>query len=177
VTINRWSKKLLTILLAIFMIGNTATSVLAAEAPVYTKTVTASRSLGLALDVGESGTSQTVSFNFRSIPKNAKVRTVTVEPGNGVLNGGKNVSRGLVVFSSLQITSPSMGKTVRTAWNPKKMEFKTQFFDEFASGTWTIQADGSNVTPAKGTNFLFPISYMGAISYKTVKMTISYVLE
>ncbi len=132
--------------------------------------VRAGRNLGLALAPGKSGYSDPVSFQFTSLPLNAKVKSIEIDPGRGIINNNNRNMLGAVVFSKLNVSSPS-GKSATIAWNASGMTERASFLDQEASGTWTAQVYGTNITNITGDRFF------GSLSYKPVEMTISYVLE
>ena len=139
------------------------------------KTVTANKSLGLVLDPGKSGTSEMISFRLTMLPSNAKVRSIEIDPGSAIINNNNRNMLGLVVFSSLDLTSPN-GKSATITWDPKGMKDTTHFLNQNASGTWTACAFGTNFARPTGDHML-DLRSVGSISYKSVKMTVSYVLE
>lgn len=137
-----------------------------------TKTVTSTKSLGLALNPGQSATTAPATFRF-SLPSNAKVRSVELIPGRGSVNTGGSSMKGNVVFDDVVITSPKR-KTVVLTWKSKGMK-TTNFANEFANGTWTVQASGRNITPVFGGPSF--VSYFGNLIYKNPQMKITYVTE
>lgn len=139
------------------------------------KTVTASSSLGLALDAGKSGTSTPVSFRFTTLPSNAKVRSIQIKPGSGVINNNNSNMLGAVMFTSITVTSP-LGKTASLSWKASGMTDNTYFLNQQASGTWTAYVTGTNIAQLTG-NPLWDLRAAGSLVYKSPQMTISYVLE
>lgn len=74
---------------------------------VENKTVTSIQNLGLALSLGKNGYSSVISFRFTSLPANAKVKSITIEPGTGIVNNNNRNILGIVKFSYLNIVSPN----------------------------------------------------------------------
>lgn len=138
------------------------------------KTVTSYRSLGLALDAGESGTSLPATFRF-SLPSNAKVRSVKVNPGRATINNGKRGMIGAVVFSSINVKSP-YGTSINGKWSPREMDFSSRFLNEKASGTWEVSVTGQNIASPPSNMPWWAPSAFGSLVYKSPSMTITYVL-
>ena len=139
------------------------------------KTVTASSTLGLVLQPGESGNSPLVDFRFTTLPTNAKVRSVKLVPGRGVLNDNNINMKGSVLFTSLSIRSPEMN-VQSYSWDPKGMTDSSSFYGEQARGTWTIQVSGMNLAKPV-SDPLWNAMLVGSLTYKSAQMTISYVVE
>ena len=139
------------------------------------ETKTASSSLGLALDAGESGTSLPVNFRFSTIPSNAKVQSIEIDPGKGIVNNNISDMLGAVLFTKITITSPD-GKTASLAWKASGMTDSTNFLDKKASGTWTAYVTGTNLTRPTGDP-LWDLRAFGSLVYESHQMTISYVTE
>lgn len=142
---------------------------------VEKKTVTSIQNLGLALSPGKNGYSSVISFRFTSLPANAKVKSITIEPGTGIMNNNNRNMLGIVKFSYLNIVSPN-GIAKKIIWNPRGMREDPVFFNYEARGTWTVQAYGSNITRPTG-NYLIDLRSMGSLAYKNMKMTISYTVD
>ncbi|MVB09683.1 hypothetical protein CAFE_03480 [Caprobacter fermentans] len=139
------------------------------------RTVTANKSLGLALDPGASGWSMPVTFRFSSLPSNAVVRSIAINPGRGVINNNNRNMLGLIVISKIEVTSPR-GKTADISWRPYGMTDDVDFLQQQASGNWTALVYGTNITRPTGDRMMDLRSF-GSISYKSAQMTVSYVLE
>ncbi len=139
------------------------------------KSVTANKSLGLALDPGKSGSSVPVSFRFTSLPSNARVRSVEIDPGRGIVNNNNRNLFGVVVFSELDVFSPN-GTSATLTWNPRGMTESANFLNQDARGTWTARVFGTNIIRPTGDR-MRDLRSVGSLSYKSVEMTISYVLE
>ncbi len=138
------------------------------------RTVTANKSLGLALTPGASGWSTPVTFRFSNLPTNAVVRSITINQGRGVLNNNDRNMMGLIVISKIKVTSPA-GKTANISWKPSGMTDDAHFLQQQASGNWTALVYGTNINRPIG-NRLIDLASFGSISYKSVRMTVSYVL-
>ena len=145
------------------------------QATESSKTVTASSTLGLTLNPGTSGYSPLVDFRFTTLPTNAKVRSIEIDPGRGVINNNSVNMKGSVLFTSLAVRSPEMN-VVSYSWDPKGMTDNSSFYGEQARGTWTIQVSGMNLTKPVGDP-LWDAMLVGSLAYKSVKMTVSYVVE
>ena len=145
------------------------------QATESSKTVTASSTLGLTLKPGTSGYSPLVDFRFTTLPTNAKVRPIEIDPGRGVINNNSVNMKGSVLFTSLAVRSPSL--TVKSySWNSQGITDDSSFYNESARGTWTIQVSGMNLTKPVGDP-LWDAMLVGSLAYKSVKMTVSYVVE
>ncbi len=145
------------------------------QATESSKTVTASSTLGLTLKPGTSGYSPLVDFRFTTLPTNAKVRSIEIDPGRGVINNNSVNMKGSVLFTSLAVRSPSL--TVKSySWNSQGITDDSSFYNESARGTWTIQVSGMNLTKPVGDP-LWDAMLVGSLAYKSVKMTVSYVVE
>lgn len=81
----------------------------------------------MALDAGESGITPPVAFRFTSLPSNAEVRTVKIDPGNPIINNNNHNMMGSVIFNTIEAVL-SDNKTVTSAWNPRNMEI-SQFIE------------------------------------------------
>lgn len=137
--------------------------------------MTASSTLGLTLNPGTSGYSPLVDFRFTTLPTNAKVRSIEIDPGRGVINNNSVNMKGSVLFTSLAVRSPSL--TVKSySWNSQGITDDSSFYNESARGTWTIQVSGMNLTKPVGDP-LWDAMLVGSLAYKSVKMTVSYVVE
>lgn len=117
--------------------------------------------LSLILPARSSGWSSDVVANFSTIPDNATVENVEIQPGRVSGNGSLG---GAIVVTKLAITSPE-GKRVETTFDKNGMETMA-FFGRPGSGAWTLKIYGSNV----GTG-------LGTIKYSSTKVTIWYSLE
>lgn len=138
------------------------------------KTVTANNSLGLALDPGQSGWSVPVTFRC-SLPSNAMVRSIEIEPGRGIVNNNNRNMMGSILISKIEVTSPSANKA-NIAWTARGMKDTTHFLQKPAKGNWTARIYGTNISRRTG-NPMFDLRFFGSIFYKNAKMKISYVLE
>lgn len=117
-----------------------------------------------------------VDFRFTSLPSNARVRSVKIDPGNPIINNNNHNMMGSVVFNTIEVVSPR-GKVVTGAWNPRGMDFSSQFLDKEASGIWSISVTGKNIaTPPVNPPWWAPPSF-GSLSFKSPSMTITYVLS
>ncbi|MBM6974978.1 hypothetical protein [Intestinimonas butyriciproducens] len=145
------------------------------QATESSKTVTASSTLGLVLQPGASGYSPLVDFRFTTLPTNAKVRSIEIDPGRGVINDNNINMKGSVLFTSLAVRSPEMN-VVSYSWNPQGMTDNSSFYGEQARGTWTIQVSGMNLAKPVGDP-LWDAMLAGSLAYKSVRMTVSYVVE
>ena len=129
------------------------------------KTVTASKAMGLVLDPGESGYSNTITFNFNSLPANAIVEEIKVDASHVKILGGL----GVIVAQKLRITDP-LNNTKEVAWGQHNVTTTTSFISRKAKGTWSVSYYGTNIA-SSGAQF-----YAG-VSYSPVNMTITYVAE
>ena len=129
----------------------------------------------MALDAGESGTSLPVNFRFSTIPSNAKVQSIEIDPGKGIVNNNISDMLGAVLFENIYITSPQ-GEKVTLAWKASGMTDNTYFLNETAKGTWTAYVSGTNITRPTGDP-LWDLRAFGSLVYESPQMTISYVVE
>ena len=80
-------KKIIAVALVLTMLF--ASQVTAFAAGTESKTVTATKDMSIALMPGVTGDSNTITFNFSSLPDNAIVKEVTVDCSNASVIGGK----------------------------------------------------------------------------------------
>lgn len=139
------------------------------------RTVSADKTLSLALDPGKSGQTLPVQFRFSTLPENAEVQSIEILPGRATINNNNLHMTGAVVFTSMKILSPN-GASTTVSWNPQGMRDKVYFLNEKAKGTWTIVANGTNLARPTGDPIQDLLS-VGSLAYKSAKMTISYVVE
>lgn len=144
-----------------------ASQVTAFAADTESKTVTATKDMSIALMPGVTGDSNTITFNFSSLPDNAIVKEVTVDCSNASVIGGK----GAILAQSLTITCPS-GETHTVGWGRGNVTTTNLFIAEKAAGTWSVYMTGTNIaSPSLGSAFI------GGTKYSRPKMTIKYILE
>lgn len=117
--------------------------------------------LSLALGGYANGWSTGVAANFSTLPSNARVENIVIEPGS-VSAGGPITSA--IVATKFAVTSPS-GKQVQMTFNKTSMETMA-FFNESGKGNWTLSMYGTNVGQS-----------MGSIQYKSTRITIWYTHE
>ncbi|NMM61657.1 hypothetical protein HBE96_02910 [Clostridium sp. P21] len=131
------------------------------------KTVNASRAMSLALYPGQSGYSNTVSFNFIGLPANAIVKSIKVDAGRGTVLGGL----GAILPQKIKITNPA-GESKEEPWGRGNVTTTSAFIADKAAGVWNVCYYGTNIaSPSSGSQFI------GGTKYASVKMTIDYVLE
>lgn len=139
------------------------------------RTVRNSKSLGLALGPGKSGTSSALTFQF-SVPQNAIVKSIDIEPGTATINGGPgSILTGAILITDLTLTSPQ-GKSANFVWDPKKMTDKKVFLNESARGAWTVTVSGRNLAQPTGDQMIDDRNF-GGLLYKNNKMTITYITQ
>ena len=144
-----------------------ASQVTAFAADTGSKTVTATKDMSIALMPGVTGDSNTITFNFSSLPDNAIVKEVTIDCSNASVIGGK----GAILAQSVTITSPS-GETHTVGWGRGNVTTTNLFIAEKAAGTWSVYMTGTNIaSPSLGSAFI------GGTKYSRPKMTITYILE
>ena len=117
--------------------------------------------LSLALAGYASGWSTDFAVNFSTIPSNAKVESVEINPGK-VSAGGPVTSA--IVVTKLAVTPPS-GREVELTFNKNGMETMA-FYDQTARGQWILRIYGTNVGQS-----------LGSIKYASTKVTIWYTLD
>ena len=158
-------KKIIAVALVLTMLF--ASQVTAFAAGTESKTVTATKDMSIALMPGVTGDSNTITFNFSSLPDNAIVKEVTVDCSNASVISGK----GAILAQSLTITSPS-GETHTVSWGRGNVTTTNLFIAEKAAGTWSVYMTGTNIaSPSLGSAFI------GGTKYSRPKMTITYILE
>ncbi|MBA4687357.1 MAG: hypothetical protein H2184_09390 [Candidatus Galacturonibacter soehngenii] len=145
----------------------TFTAQLTALAADTTKTVTSSKAMSIALNPGTTGNSNTITFNFSSLPSNAIVKEIKVDASNASAIGGL----GAILAQTLTITSP-VGETKTVTWGRGNVTSTSAFIADSARGTWSIYMTGTNVASASSGS-----QFIGGTKYLSVKMTITYVLE
>ena len=144
-----------------------ASQVTAFAATTSSKTVTSSKAMSVALLPGVTGNSNTITFNFNSLPDKAIVKEVEIDCSNASVIGGK----GAILAKSLTITSPS-GETHTVSWGKGNVTTTNLFIAEKAAGTWSVYMTGTNIaSPNLGSAFI------GGTKYSSVKMKVSYILE
>ena len=150
-------KKIIAVALVFTMLF--ASQVTAFAASPQTKP--ANKDMSIALMPGVTGNSNTVTFNFSSLPDNAIVKEVKIDCSNASVIGGK----GAILAQSLIITSPS-GEIHTVGWGTNL------FIAEKAAGTWSVYMTGTNIaSPSLGSAFI------GGTKYSRPKMTITYIEE
>lgn len=128
---------------------------------------TSSKAMSVALLPGVTGNSNTITFNFNSLPDKAIVKEVEIDCSNASVIGGK----GAILAKSLTITSPS-GETHTVSWGKGNVTTTNLFIAEKAAGTWSVYMTGTNIaSPNLGSAFI------GGTKYSSVKMKVSYFLE
>ena len=101
-----------------------ASQVTAFAATTSSKTVTSSKAMSVALLPGVTGNSNTITFNFNSLPDKAIVKEVEIDCSNASVIGGK----GAILAKSLTITSPSGETQLPTFLNSEISFNNNQFF-------------------------------------------------
>lgn len=139
------------------------------------KTVTANKSLGLALAVGERGESVPVSFRFSTLPSNAVVKSIEIIPGTAVVNNNNRNMMGAILIESITITDPNF-LTATLPWKASGFENTSAFLNRSASGTWTAFITGRNIARPSG-NPTMDLKFFGSVSYKSAQIKITYVLD
>ena len=135
-----------------------ASQVTAFAATTSSKTVTSSKAMSVALLPGVTGNSNTITFNFNSLPDKAIVKEVEIDCSNASVIGGKGAS-------------PS-GETHTVSWGKGNVTTTNLFIAEKAAGTWSVYMTGTNIaSPNLGSAFI------GGTKYSSVKMKVSYILE
>ena len=158
-------KKIIAVALVFTMLF--ASQVTAFAAGTESKTVTATKDMSIALMPGVTGDSNTITFNFSSLPDNAIVKEVTVDCSSASVIGGK----GAILAQSLTIISPS-GETHTVSWGRGNVTTTNLFIAEKAAGTWSVYMTGTNIaSPSLDSAFI------GDTKYSRPKMTIKYILE
>lgn len=136
-------------------------------ASTTSRTITSSKAMSIALQPGETGDSNEITFNFNSLPANAVVTEIKVDASNARNIGGM----GAILAQSITITNPD-GETKTATWGRGNVTKTTAFINDGARGTWSVYMTGRNIaSPSSGPRFI------GGVKYSSVKMTISYVLE
>ena len=162
---NLSKKKIMAFAIAFTMLF--ASQVTAFAATTSSKTVTSSKAMSVALLPGVTGNSNTITFNFNSLPDKAIVKEVEIDCSNASVIGGK----GAILAKSLTITSPS-GETHTVSWGKGNVTTTNLFIAEKAAGTWSVYMTGTNIaSPNLGSAFI------GGTKYSSVKMKVSYILE
>lgn len=139
------------------------------------RTVSADKTLSLALDPGKSGQTLPVQFRFSTLPESAEVQSIEILPGRATINNNNLHMTGAVVFTSMTLMSPD-GKQATFTWNPQSIKDKVYFSGKKAKGTWTLTVKGTNLARPTGDPIQDLLS-VGSLAYKSAKMTISYVVK
>jgi hypothetical protein len=127
---------ILSLVLVVVMTFATSTSVFAASG---SKKVTASGKMSVALNVGQTGDSSSVSINVSGLPSNAVITKLEV-------NTGTLTFQGAVASNYLTITS-SNGRTEQIKWGgAANTTLKTnKFLASSANGTYTLSFNSTCV--------------------------------
>lgn len=157
--------KIMAVTLAFMMLF--AFQVTAYAATTSSKTVTASKAMSVALLPGVTGDSNTITFNFNSLPDNAIVKEVEIDCSNASVIGGK----GAILAQSITITCPS-GETHTIGWGKGNVTTTNLFIAEKAAGTWSAYMTGTNIASSS-----LGSAYIGGTKYSSVKLKVSYILE
>lgn len=162
---RRQLKKCISLILAVGVLVMAPITANAATTP--SKTVTSSKAMSIALQPGETGDSNTITFNFNSLPANAIVTEIKIDASNAKNIGGM----GAILAQSVTITDPD-GVAQTVTWGKGNVTKTSVFIHDGARGTWSVYMTGRNLAPASaGSRFI------GGVKYSSVKMTISYVIE
>ena len=86
-----------------------ASQVTAFAATTSSKTVTSSKAMSVALLPGVTGNSNTITFNFNSLPDKAIVKEVEIDCSNASVIGGKAAGTWSVYMTGTNIASPNLG--------------------------------------------------------------------
>lgn len=162
---NKNIKRLVSILVVFTMLF--AMQLTAFAATTSSKTVTASKAMSIALNPGATGNSNTVTFNFGTLPSNAIVKEITIDASNASVIGGL----GAILAQSVTITSPD-GVILTTTWGKGNVTTTSAFINDDARGTWSVYMTGRNIAPSSSGS-----QFIGGTKYSSVKMTIKYILE
>ncbi|RDY30177.1 hypothetical protein [Lachnotalea glycerini] len=132
-----------------------------------TKTVKTNEKMYLVLNGKESGYSNSIQFDFRSLPDNAIVTNVEIVASVIKSTYIPGVT-GVIQAKKIVITNPQ-SITNEVSWGSMN-ETTTHTFDDMnASGIWYVSF--------YGTNILYTNTDFAAISYSPVTMKITYSLE
>ncbi|MGN0143404.1 MAG: hypothetical protein ACI398_00375 [Clostridium sp.] len=132
------------------------------------KTVTANKPMSLALNPGQTGYSNQISFNFKSLPSNAIVKSIEVDAGSGSKIGS---GLGAIMPNYILVTNPE-NETKQSTWGRGNVTNVSGFTADKASGTWYVSYCGTNIASASSGS-----RFVGGVKYPNVKMTIKYILE
>lgn len=142
------SKRIIAVALVFTMLFVSQVTVFAAGTDKASKP--ANKDMSIALMPGVTGDSNTVTFNFNSLPDNAIVKEVTIDCSNASVIGGK----GAILAQSLTITSPS-GETHTVGWGRGNVTTTNLFIAEKAAGTWSVYMTGTIIaSPSLGSAFI-----------------------
>lgn len=131
------------------------------DAASSSKTVTSYETMSLYLPKQTTGNSNSITFNFSSLPEDAIVTKILVDASTGMTSGGN----GAIVSNNVFIKGPDMNNYVSTPWGSgNKTTITTGVIGKLAKGTWSIYYNGSNVSTLSD-------AYK---QYKNVKVTIHY---
>lgn len=157
---SKSTKRILAIILVLITFITSQTSVMAATK--LTRTVTAINDMSVSASAGKTANSNTITFNFNSLPDNAVIEDIKVDCSNVSHIGGM----GAIVAQSLTITSPD-GITQVIPWKSGNIISTSLFDGKSVKGTWSVYMTGTNISS----------SYYGGIKYSNVEMTITYTKE
>lgn len=122
------------------------------------KTVTASKTLGVNLGAGESGYSNTLDFNFNTLPSNANVTKIEIKVGSFSTAGD-----GVVLADPVTVIAPDGTKYVFT-WRAGLTYTITDIQNLYSQGIWQMYFYGTNLSSR----------YWASLLYSRTSITIYY---
>lgn len=131
--------------------------------------------IGLSLEAGKTGNSL-FKFFISSVPSNARITKVKINPGSLIVRNGNNKNMmGAVVMEEVELTSPS-GDKETVAWNPLGMELRGNLLNANPRGEWMGMVRGRNLARATG-NPMMDLRFFGSTIYKLAEVEVTYVTE
>ena len=128
----------------------------------------ANKAMSIALNPGEIGDSNTISFRFNGLPERAVVESVRIDCTNA-----QRIGNGMGAIAPMSITITAPGNFTETvSWGSGNVTRTDRFNDLFAKGTWQIHMTGRNIAPANAKP-----NFVGGVKYTNVKMYIEYHIE
>lgn len=131
--------------------------------------------IGLSLEAGQAGSSL-FKFFISSVPSNARITNVKINPGSLIVRNGNNKNMmGAVVMEEVELTSPSGAKET-VAWNPRGMDLRGNLLNTNPKGEWIGVVRGRNLARATG-NPMMDLRFFGSTIYKLAEVEVTYVTE
>lgn len=161
--VKKFGKSGLAIILVVMVTMISQISVFAATKS--SKTVMSISDMSISVMPGETGKSNTITFNFYGLTEDSIVQEVQIDCSNVSRIGGK----GVIMAQSIVITAPD-GTTEIIPWKSGNVMKTSLFSGKHGKGTWTVYMTGTNLASSSKDS-----SYIAGVKYSNVDMKITYV--